>query len=73
MRVESGARHVLGKDWSNCLMLAAGTEPFALVDRAMALAGRLSGALHEKLHLLLHMEAGLTCCLPCTCFSEVQK
>ena len=43
MRVESGARHVLGKDWSSCLMFAAGNEPFALVERAMAVAGSLSG------------------------------
>lgn len=44
MRVESGARHVLGRDWRNCLMVAAGDEPFALVERAMAVAGRISGA-----------------------------
>lgn len=69
MRVESGARHVLGQDWSNCLMFAAGPEPFALVDRAMALAGRLSGGLSSQQHVLVQIAAAV-CKRPCETYGQ---
>ena len=45
LRVESGDARVLGEKWSNSLLLAADWEPFALVERAVAAAAALSGAL----------------------------
>ena len=51
LRIESGDARVLGEKWSNSLLLAADWEPFALVERAVAAAAALSGALrfqHRK-------------------------
>ena len=43
IRVESGDLNVLGSHWPNALLVAAGKEPFALVEHAVAAAAQLSG------------------------------
>ena len=43
IRVESGDLNVLGSHWPSALLVAAGREPFALVEHAVAAAAKLSG------------------------------
>jgi raffinose synthase len=43
IRIESGDTTVLGSRWGNALYLAAGWDPFQLVDRGIAAAAALSG------------------------------
>jgi len=43
MRVESGDERVRAPEWRHVLYCAAGSDPFALVERGVAAAARLSG------------------------------
>lgn len=43
LRIESGDSNVVGQKWANALYLAADTDPFALVERAVAAAAAMSG------------------------------
>ena len=43
LRIESGDSSVVGQKWANALYLAADTDPFALVERAVAAAAAMSG------------------------------
>ena len=43
LRIESGDSSVLGSRWSQALYIAAGWEPFELVERAVVGASSLSG------------------------------
>ncbi|KAL4457682.1 hypothetical protein ABPG75_012547 [Micractinium tetrahymenae] len=43
LRIESGAADVSTGSWRSALLVAAGNDPFELVDRAVAAAARLSG------------------------------
>ncbi len=44
LRIESGDESVRGDRWAAALLAAAGPDPFALVERAVARAAALSGA-----------------------------
>lgn len=44
LRIESGAADVAAASWPGALLVAAGRDPYALVDAAVAAAARLSGA-----------------------------
>ncbi|EIE27114.1 raffinose synthase [Coccomyxa subellipsoidea C-169] len=51
LRIESGDANVVGQNWANALYLAADSDPFALVERAVAAAAAMSGGakpLREK-------------------------
>ncbi len=51
LRMESGDDAVLGQRWEHALYLAAGSDPYALVESAVAGAAALSGGskpLREK-------------------------
>ncbi|PSC71477.1 raffinose synthase [Micractinium conductrix] len=43
LRIESGAADVAAASWPGALLVAAGRDPYALVDAAVAAAARLSG------------------------------
>ncbi|KAL4442956.1 hypothetical protein ABPG77_008447 [Micractinium sp. CCAP 211/92] len=43
LRIESGAAEVTATSWRSALLVAAGSDPFKLVDGAVAAAARLSG------------------------------
>ncbi|CAG9463651.1 unnamed protein product [Pedinophyceae sp. YPF-701] len=43
VRIESGAGHDKATSWSSVMYMAAGQDPFALTDAAVARAARLSG------------------------------
>lgn len=43
MRMESGDEAVLGEQWQNSLYVAAGQDPFELIDFAVEAAAKLSG------------------------------
>lgn len=43
LRIESGAADVAASSWRSALLVAAGRDPYELVDRAVAAAARLSG------------------------------
>lgn len=49
LRIESGDEAVRGDRWAAALLAAAGPDPFALVERAVARAAALSGALPSGL------------------------
>lgn len=42
-RIESGAAAVTASRWDGAVMVAAGREPFELIQRGVAAAARLSG------------------------------
>lgn len=48
LRIESGDVSVLGQRWGQALYLAAGWDPFELVDRAVAGAASLSGGAKSR-------------------------
>ncbi|GAX76619.1 hypothetical protein CEUSTIGMA_g4065.t1 [Chlamydomonas eustigma] len=43
LRVESGDKRVKSKSWSKILYVAAGSDPFQLIERGVTAAARLSG------------------------------
>lgn len=43
LRIESGNESESSLSWDNALLVAAGWEPYALIDGAMAAAAKLSG------------------------------
>lgn len=43
LRIESGTADVVADSWRSALLVAAGSEPYELVNRAVAAAARLSG------------------------------
>lgn len=43
LRVESGNKDVAASEWDSVLLIAAGCDPYALVDAAVVEAARLSG------------------------------
>ncbi len=45
IRIESGSEDVAAAQWDCALLVAAGSDPYALVDAAVAEAARLSGGL----------------------------
>ena len=49
LRIESGDASVVGEKWTNALYLAADSDPFALVERAVAAAAAMSGELQTFL------------------------
>jgi len=48
IRVESGSDEVIGSSWGATLLLAAGTDPYALVDAGVAAAAALSGGARPR-------------------------
>ena len=48
LRIESGDEAVRGDRWAAALLAAAGPDPFALVERAVARAAALSGPLSSS-------------------------
>jgi raffinose synthase len=43
VRVESGDASVAASRWNNVLLVAAGTDPYDLVDAAVSAAAEISG------------------------------
>ena len=43
LRIESGDESVRASKWDNALLCAAGHNPYALVDSAVAAAAKISG------------------------------
>lgn len=43
LRLESGSSTVMAAGWEDALLVAAGTDPFALVEEAVVAAAALSG------------------------------
>ena len=43
LRMESGDPTVMASVWKNSLYIAAGRDPFTLIDKAVAAAAQLSG------------------------------
>lgn len=52
MRIESGDEGVVAAHWGSALLIAAGWDPFALVDAAVAEAAHLSGDHRATVHAL---------------------
>ena len=52
MRIESGDEGVVAARWDSALLIAAGWDPYALVDAAVAEAARLSGDHRARVHAL---------------------
>jgi raffinose synthase len=48
IRVESGSEDVVGASWGATLLLAAGSDPYALVDAGVAAAASLSGGARPR-------------------------
>lgn len=48
LRMESGDPTVLGSKWENSLYIAAGPDPFILVEKAVAAAAQLSGGAQQR-------------------------
>ena len=46
--MESGDPTVLGSKWENSLYIAAGPDPFMLVEKAVAAAAQLSGGARQR-------------------------
>lgn len=68
LRIESGTADVVADSWRSALLVAAGSEPYELVNRAVAAAARLSGNAPQQLLLLPacsppypHNTLGLAC------------
>ena len=53
IRVESGDLNVLGSHWPHALLVAAGRDPFALVEHAVAEAASLSGGAKARTQKLV--------------------
>ena len=53
IRVESGDLNVLGSHWPHALLVAAGRDPFALVEHAVAEAASLSGGAKSRTQKLV--------------------
>ena len=49
VRVESGDASVAASRWDNVLLVAAGTDPYDLVDVAVSAAAEMSGASWEAI------------------------
>lgn len=48
LRMESGDPTVLGSRWDNSLYVAAGKDPFILIEKAVAAAAQLSGGAQQR-------------------------
>ncbi len=48
LRMESGDPTVLGSKWENSLYIAAGSDPFTLIEKAVAAAAKLSGGAQQR-------------------------
>ena len=48
LRMESGDPTVLGSKWDNSLYVAAGKDPFILIEKAVAAAAQLSGGAQQR-------------------------
>lgn len=48
LRMESGDPTVLGNNWDNSLYIAAGKDPFILIEKAVAAAAQLSGGAQQR-------------------------
>jgi len=48
LRLESGDENVKGKQWNAVLYMAAGWDPYSLLDRAIVSAARLSGGARAR-------------------------
>lgn len=48
LRLESGDENVKGDEWESVLFMAAGWDPFALLDRCIAAAAKLSGGARAR-------------------------
>lgn len=48
IRIDSGNEGVRGVAWDSCLYVAAGTDPYELVDYAVAAAAALSGGARRR-------------------------
>lgn len=48
LRMESGDPTVLGSRWDNSLYIAAGNDPFILIEKAVAAAAQLSGGAQQR-------------------------
>ena len=48
LRMESGDPTVLGSKWNNSLYVAAGKDPFILIEKAVAAAAQLSGGAQQR-------------------------
>ena len=48
LRMESGDPTVLGSKWDNSLFIAAGKDPFILIEKAVAAAAQLSGGAQQR-------------------------
>ena len=46
--MESGDPTVLGSRWDNSLYVAAGKDPFILIEKAVAAAAQLSGGAQQR-------------------------
>ena len=46
--MESGDPTVLGSKWDNSLYVAAGKDPFILIEKAVAAAAQLSGGAQQR-------------------------
>ena len=46
--MESGDSTVLGSKWDNSLYIAAGKDPFILIEKAVAAAAQLSGGAQQR-------------------------
>ena len=46
--MESGDPTVLGSKWGNSLYIAAGPDPFILIEKAVAAAAQLSGGAQQR-------------------------
>lgn len=49
LRVESGDESVAASHWGGVLLVAAGTDPYDLVDSAVAAAAQLSGGAKPRM------------------------
>lgn len=49
LRIESGDESVTSKNWESAVLVAAGYDPYHLVDLAVAHASQLSGEPHNSL------------------------
>ena len=73
LRIESGDEAVLGERWERALLVAAGQDPFELVDTAVTAAASMSGGAkprhQKKLPATLDVFGWCTWCVPHSCCS----
>ena len=73
LRIESGDEGVVAAHWDCAVLIAAGWDPFALVDAAVAEAARLSGNCSDTVHACIYLHAphlkSLLLLGSCSCWS----